>query len=48
MAAAVGNATVTLVGLGNMGSAIGERLLEAGYPLRVFNRSPGRDEVLVE
>ena len=47
MAAAV-KPVVTLVGLGNMGAAIGERLLDAGYPLRVFNRSPGRDEALVE
>jgi 3-hydroxyisobutyrate dehydrogenase-like beta-hydroxyacid dehydrogenase len=48
MAAAVGRPTVTVVGLGHMGSAIAERLLEAGYPLRVFNRSPGRDEELIE
>jgi 3-hydroxyisobutyrate dehydrogenase-like beta-hydroxyacid dehydrogenase len=31
---------VGLIGLGNMGAAIGERLLEAGYELAVHNRSP--------
>ncbi len=41
-------ATVTLVGLGHMGSAIAERLLDAGYPLRVFNRTAGRDADVVE
>ncbi len=38
---------VAVVGLGHMGSAIAERLLEAGYPLSVFNRTPGRDGELV-
>jgi 3-hydroxyisobutyrate dehydrogenase-like beta-hydroxyacid dehydrogenase len=40
--------TVTLVGLGHMGAAIAERLLDAGYPLQVFNRTAGRDAGLVE
>jgi 3-hydroxyisobutyrate dehydrogenase-like beta-hydroxyacid dehydrogenase len=40
--------TVTLVGLGHMGAAIAERLLDAGYQLRVFNRTAGRDAELVE
>jgi 3-hydroxyisobutyrate dehydrogenase-like beta-hydroxyacid dehydrogenase len=31
--------TVGLIGLGNMGTAIAERLLEAGYPLLVTNRT---------
>lgn len=39
---------VALVGLGNMGAATAERLLDAGYPLLVFNRTPGRDSALVE
>jgi 3-hydroxyisobutyrate dehydrogenase-like beta-hydroxyacid dehydrogenase len=39
---------VALVGLGSMGSAIAERILEAHYPLSVYNRSPGRDRGLVE
>ena len=38
---------VAVVGLGHMGEAIAERILAAGYPLGVFNRSPGRDERLV-
>src|SRR5215467_15465737 len=38
---------VALVGLGNMGTAVGERLLDAGAELFVFNRSGGRDEALV-
>lgn len=38
---------VSLVGLGNMGQAIGERLAEAGYPLLVANRSAGRDGELI-
>jgi 3-hydroxyisobutyrate dehydrogenase-like beta-hydroxyacid dehydrogenase len=48
MDAAVARPAVALVGLGNMGAAIAERLLDAGYPLRVFNRTPGRDTGLVE
>lgn len=35
-----------LVGLGNMGTAIGERLLEAGYPLVVYNRTAAKTEPL--
>jgi 3-hydroxyisobutyrate dehydrogenase-like beta-hydroxyacid dehydrogenase len=35
-------AAVGVIGLGNMGSAIAERLLEAGYALRVHNRSRGK------
>ena len=31
-----------LIGLGNMGSAFAERLLDAGYDLVVYNRSPGK------
>ena len=38
---------VALVGLGNMGTAVGERLLDAGAELFVYNRSAGRDEALV-
>jgi 3-hydroxyisobutyrate dehydrogenase len=39
---------IALIGLGNMGRAIAERLLDAGYRVAVFNRTPGRDEELVE
>ncbi|HET7568887.1 MAG TPA: NAD(P)-dependent oxidoreductase [Gaiellaceae bacterium] len=35
-----------LIGLGNMGAAIAERLLEAGYDLAVFNRTPEKAEPL--
>ena len=38
--------TVGLVGLGNMGTAIAERLLDAGYPLLVNNRTPEKAEAL--
>jgi 3-hydroxyisobutyrate dehydrogenase-like beta-hydroxyacid dehydrogenase len=37
---------VGLIGLGNMGTAFAERLLEAGHPLVVSNRTPGRAEGL--
>jgi 3-hydroxyisobutyrate dehydrogenase-like beta-hydroxyacid dehydrogenase len=37
---------VGLVGLGNMGTAVGERLLEAGYPLVVYNRTKAKIEPL--
>ncbi|MET0560832.1 MAG: NAD(P)-dependent oxidoreductase [Gaiellaceae bacterium] len=35
-----------LVGLGNMGTAIAERLLDAGYPLVVNNRTPEKAQAL--
>jgi 3-hydroxyisobutyrate dehydrogenase-like beta-hydroxyacid dehydrogenase len=37
---------VGLIGLGNMGSAFAERLLEAGYPLQVYNRTAAKAENL--
>lgn len=39
---------VGLIGLGNMGSAFAERLLEAGFDLTVFNRTRSRAESLAE
>jgi 3-hydroxyisobutyrate dehydrogenase-like beta-hydroxyacid dehydrogenase len=39
---------LALAGLGNMGGAIGERLLDAGYPLTVWNRSPEKTVALSE
>ena len=36
-----------MLGLGAMGRAIAQRLLEAGHDLSVWNRTPGRDEELV-
>jgi len=38
--------TVGLIGLGNMGSAIAGRLLDAGYPLVVNNRTPEKAAAL--
>jgi 3-hydroxyisobutyrate dehydrogenase-like beta-hydroxyacid dehydrogenase len=37
---------VGLIGLGNMGTAFAERVLEAGYPLVVHNRTPGKADAL--
>jgi len=37
---------VGLIGLGNMGTAFAERLLEAGHGLHVHNRSPAKAEPL--
>ncbi|PCG84080.1 oxidoreductase [Streptomyces sp. WZ.A104] len=39
---------VTVVGLGRMGVAIAAALLDAGYAVTVWNRSPGKDDALVE
>jgi 3-hydroxyisobutyrate dehydrogenase len=39
--------TVGLIGLGNMGMAVAERLLDGGYELLVYNRTPGKAEALV-
>src|SRR5881397_2113028 len=36
--------SVGLIGLGNMGTAIAERLLDAGYPLVVNNRTAQKTE----
>jgi 3-hydroxyisobutyrate dehydrogenase-like beta-hydroxyacid dehydrogenase len=38
--------TVGLIGLGNMGTAVAERLLGGGYELLVYNRSPGKADAL--
>jgi 3-hydroxyisobutyrate dehydrogenase-like beta-hydroxyacid dehydrogenase len=35
-----------VIGLGNMGTPIAERLLDAGYELRAFNRTPAKAEPL--
>jgi 3-hydroxyisobutyrate dehydrogenase-like beta-hydroxyacid dehydrogenase len=37
---------VGLIGLGNMGTAVAERLLDAGYGLTVYNRTPGKAAAL--
>lgn len=38
--------TVGLIGLGNMGTAMAERVLDAGHQLVVYNRSPGKTDAL--
>ncbi len=38
---------IAYLGLGGMGTAMAKRLLEAGYPLTVWNRSPGKADELV-
>lgn len=49
MAAAVGTSTpVALVGLGNMGLPMAERILDAGFPLAVFNRDASKAGPLAE
>ena len=40
-----GLAPVGVIGLGLLGTALCERLLGAGYPVFVYNRSPGSDLV---
>lgn len=37
---------VALVGAGHMGAAIAERILQAGFPLTVYNRTAGKAEPL--
>src|SRR3546814_10392345 len=37
---------VTVLGLGRMGTAIAERLVDAGHEVAVWNRTPGRAEGL--
>ncbi|PIQ42997.1 MAG: oxidoreductase [Gammaproteobacteria bacterium CG11_big_fil_rev_8_21_14_0_20_46_22] len=39
---------ITLIGLGNMGSAIATRLLQAGFDLTVYNRTTRKTEALVK
>ena len=39
---------VALIGLGKMGSAISTRIIEAGFPLSVFNRTKSKTQPLVE
>jgi 3-hydroxyisobutyrate dehydrogenase len=34
------------IGLGNMGSPMSQRLIDAGYPVTVYNRSKAKEEVL--
>jgi len=42
------DAAVAVVGLGNMGEPIAERIIEAGFPVAVWNRTAGKAEPLAE
>ena len=42
------NKTVLLVGLGNMGAALATTLLDAGYGIRVWNRTKEKADTLLE
>jgi 3-hydroxyisobutyrate dehydrogenase-like beta-hydroxyacid dehydrogenase len=42
------NPGITVLGLGAMGSVLATRLLDAGYPVTVWNRTSGRDTLLLE
>jgi 3-hydroxyisobutyrate dehydrogenase len=39
---------IALLGLGLMGSGMAGRLLDAGYPLTVWNRTPGKTQALAD
>lgn len=39
-----GKPSVGFIGMGRMGSAMARRLLDAGYPLTVYDRTPERSE----
>src|SRR5580692_5294370 len=39
---------IALLGLGLMGSGMAGRLLDAGYPLRIWNRTPGKTQPFVD
>jgi 3-hydroxyisobutyrate dehydrogenase len=39
---------IALLGLGLMGSGMAGRLLDAGYPLRIWNRTPGKSQPFVD
>lgn len=40
--------TIGFIGLGNLGSSIAANLLEAGYKLRVYNRTASETESFVD
>ena len=42
-----GNESVSVIGLGAMGSGIARTFLEAGYRVSVWNRSRGKVDALV-
>jgi 3-hydroxyisobutyrate dehydrogenase len=44
----MGETKIALLGLGLMGSGMAGRLLDAGYPLTVWNRTPDRTQALAD
>jgi 3-hydroxyisobutyrate dehydrogenase len=44
----MGETKIALLGLGLMGSGMAGRLLEAGYPLTIWNRTPGKTQALAD
>lgn len=44
----MGDVAVGLVGTGRMGTALGERILAAGHPLTVYNRTAERTKPLID
>jgi len=38
---------VGFIGLGNMGSGMAANLVKAGHNVTVYNRTPGKDEELI-
>lgn len=42
------DSNITILGLGAMGARMAKRLLDAGFPLTVYNRTPERAAALVE
>lgn len=45
---ATGNKRISVIGLGNMGSALARALVQAGNDVVVWNRTPGRADALVQ
>jgi 3-hydroxyisobutyrate dehydrogenase len=44
----MGETKIALLGLGLMGSGMAGRLLDAGYPLTIWNRTPGKTQALAD
>ena len=44
----MGETKIALLGLGLMGTGMAGRLLDAGYPLNVWNRTPEKPDALAK
>ena len=42
------NETIGLIGIGSMGLPLGMNLIESGYNLRVYNRTPAKAQSLID